>query len=1169
MEIEQNSFDKLSSFIHQARENDNYELEARLGGRNTSLQIDLDSYTRVFKRLTYKKENNGFGLNYKMENILDVIIKSGFNEQSEFDTMRTSIIGQADIKKYWLFNNFNEIDMNNVKIIEKEKLDKFDDSNYPIRYSLNDEKTEDSINQRNKNLIFNEEQSKDVQKVFRLKNRYSIYSNDNLFSFDLTTIKTGYGTNFKDSNTMKAIPTFEIEVEFIKKDSELSDEDIAKNLLTYCGTILSTLQNNDNILKESLIRKVIEGYVNLVKRTNRFMTYDNPDFIAANPVTFHRTNFIKSSDKNKVNIYNKYAATLKADGERHFLYVMRSEDSNENGKIFLFDTNYNVKDTGFVCTSCTNTLIEGELIEIGEGREFFMYDLLFYRGQDMRDRKLINIKSGSKDSESRLKLLNEFFDAHKTIDTLNGYNTSNTIPLVKKEYVFLVSPLDNYDEKELICERIKSLWNNRKTQRFNSDGIIFVPIEEAYPTKGGSWKLLLKWKPPELNTIDFLIRTVKTEDGKDIRVPHWDIYKLPGEQIQKQLYQYKSVKLYVGSYRFDKGKKRIPIPIEFNPDGVNDDKASVYNVANIKLNDEDRMLAIDPFTQKEEVLLDDTVVEFGYDESQQEGFKWKPYRHRKDKTIQYKAGKKIANNEKTAIDVFNSIRYPVTEEMLLTGDIPIDEEGAVQAVVPYFKDIDENNENSRKKMRLAYQDFHNLFIKFNLFYVTSPAVQDTGFRGVKGRILDLCSGKGVDINKIAKARYNELVGIEIDEANVRFSKKYYFQMSPTVKPKRAFFIHGDSGKLIFPNRDCGFTEYDKTKLKEYIPTQYMFDTVSMMFCIHYLFENEIKLRSLLQNVTDNLKVGGYFVGTTFDGERIYNALKNRSHIQGLRDDGELMWKIEKKYKGTLQFKGNKLYGQKIDVLIGSIGNVWPENLVSFPFFEKIMEEYGFKKIFVKPFKEFYDTLITEESIDGMEDHDLNYLKDKVNEMSEEEKNLSFFYNAFVFIKVNNAPDKLLKDLIRIMKKEQVKRDTVDGETGEVIYDLVPEETEELILSVQKEDKGNEAVTSMVDSIADTVANKVLTKVAEKVKNSVKKDNNNVMVNTNNNQNSNINILNQTNSGKPFDGLPVNDGTKIEYVDNEGNTEKEEEVNPDAFDEVDSEEIEDDDLSDSDSSYNEV
>ena len=43
------------------------------------------------------------------------------------------------------------------------------------------------------------------------------------------------------------------------------------------------------------------------------------NFIAASPVTIHKENIIRSQEI--PNIYNRYAVTLKADGERYFLYI--------------------------------------------------------------------------------------------------------------------------------------------------------------------------------------------------------------------------------------------------------------------------------------------------------------------------------------------------------------------------------------------------------------------------------------------------------------------------------------------------------------------------------------------------------------------------------------------------------------------------------------------------------------------------------------------------------------------------------------------------------------------------------------------------------------------------------------------------------------------------------
>jgi mRNA (guanine-N7-)-methyltransferase len=46
-----------------------------------------------------------------------------------------------------------------------------------------------------------------------------------------------------------------------------------------------------------------------------------------------------------------------------------------------------------------------------------------------------------------------------------------------------------------------------------------------------------------------------------------------------------------------------------------------------------------------------------------------------------------------------------------------------------------------------------------------------------------------------------------------------------------------------------------------------FDIVNIQFALHYFFESTSKLEGFLQNVSENLKNGGYFIGTCFDWQK--------------------------------------------------------------------------------------------------------------------------------------------------------------------------------------------------------------------------------------------------------------------------------------------------------------
>ena len=148
MELNKKVFSQLISLVDSAKKNKEYELEARI--RNTNIMlIDEESYKRVFNKLTFSKENNGFGYKYEMKNILDVILdKSAIENDNE--TIRMSINGENNIKKYWLTSSLDNLE---PIFIEKEKIDKIDDNNYNIRFSLNNELPQDNLLNKNKELL--------------------------------------------------------------------------------------------------------------------------------------------------------------------------------------------------------------------------------------------------------------------------------------------------------------------------------------------------------------------------------------------------------------------------------------------------------------------------------------------------------------------------------------------------------------------------------------------------------------------------------------------------------------------------------------------------------------------------------------------------------------------------------------------------------------------------------------------------------------------------------------------------------------------------------------------------------------------------------------------------------------------------------------------------------
>ena len=1005
MELSKQSYEKINDFIDRSNRDKNLEFELRFVKQDISQKI----FENIFNKLTFSKNNNGLGFKYEMIKHLDVFLKSENNKKS-----RMTLQNDASIKKYWLGI---EPDDNDIILIEKEKIDNYDDNDYNFRLSLSKELENKNFLEKNKLLL----KSNNSNKYYRLKNRYSIKSNDNLFSFDLSIVKQGYGLNFKNSNTLNSVSSYEIEIEYNNIEHNSNQESISKKFIKYLYYLLSIINSCNILLKNNIKDSIVNNYIKLVN-----LKKNDNNFIAAKPRTLHKFNLVKNDQRN---LYNRYAVTLKADGVNYFMYV------NTDGHIYYFNNLFEVEDSGYICKEYENSLIEGEMIEFNGKKKFFAYDMLFFKGTDIRRKLLISLRkkdeSYDEKLDGRLDKLNKFFNS-ENIKVKDNFSEENVISFEKKPYEFSLRS-DGSD----IFDKIKKIWTNKKYNEFNVDGLIFVPIYEHYPLQGRTWESLLKWKPPHLNSIDFLVKFVRDENGNIVNSPYIETVKRMDKKVERQLKLYRTLELYVGGikYEFNKKIKKMILnqyPSLFNPNKLENISINNDNSAKIFIDSEQKIFATDPITNTKEEIFDDTIIECSYDAEAVDGFNWKPIRNRIDKTTKYKKGEnQFGNNEKVANDIFYSIKNPITEEIIMSGEVDISDENYISSTKSYFSDLDSNNVS---KKRYPYQNFHRLYIKTQLLYFTSPNYLMSYSSGMHGKILDGCSGKGPDITLIKNAGYAEVVGIEIDQSSVERAISFF--KSAVTKPRpKTYYVRGDLSRLIFPNQDCGFTESDKIYTKKFIPNKYYFNTMTLNFCIHYFFKDEISYRTIIQNINDVLEIDGYLIGTCFDGMKIHNLLKNDKQISGKTFEGDIMWKIEKKYKGRFGTKASNL-GKQIDVFVGTIGNIHEEYLVNFDFFEATMKEYGFEKILVKPFEDFYNELKKGENKMNLDENELEKIKKFAENMSEEEKRFSFLNSAFIFKKIEHSSDKLYKKLVDLMdKKTKIKNTEViktDSDENEII-----------------------------------------------------------------------------------------------------------------------------------------
>lgn len=374
------------------------------------------------------------------------------------------------------------------------------------------------------------------------------------------------------------------------------------------------------------------------------------------------------------------------------------------------------------------------------------------------------------------------------------------------------------------------------------------------------------------------------------------------------------------------------------------------------------------------------------------------------------------NDFNTANNVWKTIHNPVTEEILLN----------VPDKVPLEIDNDDKYYNKRfnysreKSLTLSLQEFHNKIIKSKILlynavnYCNHQFEDDTTSNNLS--LLDLATGKGGDLFKWKLSGINKVVGIDNVKDNI-FNKndgacvRRNNLFSKSIKPKNfdVYFLQGDvtnninSGEAfqstsmqLFNERWKSNEEFQKNK----------FNIISMMFAIHYMFKDETVLDKLINNIDENLKPGGLFIGACLDGEKTFNYLsdirKNEYKI-GTSSTGEKLWSIQKKYDSPTFSNDNTSLNNCISIKMYSINTEQDEYLVNFEYLKNKLAE---KNIILLDDSELLYSVKSTGTLDTIFeklkstsfDVNSNTLS-TIKNMSDDEKIISFLTRYFIFKKM--------------------------------------------------------------------------------------------------------------------------------------------------------------------------
>lgn len=171
------------------------------------------------------------------------------------------------------------------------------------------------------------------------------------------------------------------------------------------------------------------------------------------------------------------------------------------------------------------------------------------------------------------------------------------------------------------------------------------------------------------------------------------------------------------------------------------------------------------------------------------------------------------------------------------------------------------------------KDFHN---KIKLKMITSFCSR--GFT-----VLDLCCGRGGDILKWAKARASYVKGIDISSGAISNARQRHHDLRQQVQETRFDYIESDClGKTVATLSDDG----------------QRYDLISCFFALHYFFKDEDCVHKIFATVSNNLKVGGLFVGTCANGKSILKLLDRRETYQNTAIT------VQKKWEGDYTAMGS-------------------------------------------------------------------------------------------------------------------------------------------------------------------------------------------------------------------------------------------------------------------------
>tara|TARA_B000000532_G_scaffold155072_1_gene124677 strand:- start:4823 stop:7708 length:2886 start_codon:yes stop_codon:yes gene_type:complete len=801
-----------------------------------------------------------------------------------------------------------------------------------------------------------------LDKTYRLKRRYS-YTHDN-FRVDLTVVKSNIGNQrrrnvlssrtFIESGTKEAKERYEVEIEYLNKNDSDDVIESRQNLINIVTKLINVRDSSWLLTKNSLLKEVEEDFVSLRTKgrnmggihtsmaRNKHVLMPGPQVVSMN-LTKYRIM--------KENL-NNYTVTSKTDGLRMLGFVYKT------GELFLLSskTDKSFERTGCILKDAIGSVFDGELVRLSKNKDdilhYLIFDCYYENGKDIRMKSL----------NTRISVANKLISSKEIDDST--------------EFIIKVKSFLSCDK---LYSNVHSTFEKMDNDIYNTDGLIFTPQDplcgkEIYENDsrkgilktGNTWDKLLKWKDRDENTIDFRVIFGDISEWYDVNTKTNKKYRIVTLKTKGKVVN--TIDRY-----FSKSSKRTNDNEEYEFQTIEPEDMSAH-ITKIEFSENGKLLC-----ENGDEIVNGSIVEMRYDLNKPSRMRWIPRNVRFDKSR--------PNATIVAMDIWNILHFPVTKEML-TKDVYVP--SAYEESEEYYV-----QENHNLDIDLNLRRFHTTVVKNKLLVDNNLNIPKGG------TLLDLASGRGGDLNRYMLTKFNKIVGVDNSLNNLHHPiGGAYARLSKQMNNKKDIvFLHGDVNLNLHSQEAFSIANDTYKKYgKELFSKKHSYDMITMFFALHYMFENGKTLRKFVENLTDNLKVGGYFVGCCYDGEKVFNSLEKSGKISFKKrvkttclesgackssnsNDVEFL-SINREYDSNKKFYADaSSLGLKIKVLVQTIGKYHEEYLVNFDYLKKVLLEVGFECVHTNTFETFYE-------------ENSKFI------LSKEEKTASFMNRSFVFKRVS-------------------------------------------------------------------------------------------------------------------------------------------------------------------------